>query len=247
MSAMSRDWFAGVLAALALCLAPLAATPATPGADGATSASDVVSAARGYRASLDHLLPFREHAVTRARETAFARRQLLADGLASRREAEIAEQRLAEAEAALSAAQAEIVQADRMVAEATAAAVLASLPPTKPGTITVTPLLTRFRGSREWSLAHVPSVERFFSERFHHALPVSALGQTPAHDRLGLDHRNAMDVAVHPDSPEGQALMTWLQAQGVSFLAFRGAITGEATGAHVHIGEPSPRRAARAG
>src|SRR5437764_663178 len=117
MSAMSRDWFAGVLAALALCLAPLAATPATPGADGATSASDVVSAAR----------------------------------------------------------------------------------------------------------------------------------QTPAHDRLGLDHRNAMDVAVHPDSPEGQALMTWLRAQGVSFLAFRGAITGEATGAHVHIGEPSPRRAARAG
>src|SRR5439155_3417606 len=70
---MSRDWFAGVVAALALCLAPLAATPATPGADGATSASDVVSAARGYRASLDHLLPFREHAVTRARETAFAR------------------------------------------------------------------------------------------------------------------------------------------------------------------------------
>src|SRR5207302_1961082 len=82
----------------------------------------VVSAARGYRASLDHLLPFREHAVTRARETAFARRQLLADGIASRREAEIAEQRLAEAEAALSAAQAEIVQADRMVAEATAGA-----------------------------------------------------------------------------------------------------------------------------
>jgi hypothetical protein len=76
---------------------------------------------------------------------------------------------------------------------------------------------------------------------------VSALGQTPAHDRLGFDHRNALDVAVHPDSPEGQALMTWLQAQGVSFLAFRGAITGEATGAHVHIGEPSPRRAARAG
>ena len=100
---------------------------------------------------------------------------------------------------ALAATQAEIVQADRMVAEATAAAVLASLPPTKPGTITVTPLLTRFRGSREWSVAHVASVERFFSERFHHALPVSALGQTPAHDRLGFDHRNAMDVAVHPD------------------------------------------------
>src|SRR5207245_389220 len=106
---MSRDWFAGVLAARALCLAPLAATPATPGADGATPASDVVSAARGYRASLDHLLPFREHAVTRARETAFARRQLLADGLASRREAEIAEPRLAEAEADVAAGAGRVV------------------------------------------------------------------------------------------------------------------------------------------
>jgi len=42
--------------------------------------------------------------------------------------------------------------------------------------------------------------------------------------------------------------MTWLRARGVSFLAFRGAVAGEATGAHVHIGEPSPRRASpRAG
>ena len=43
---MSRDWFAGGLVALALCLAPLAATPETPGADDATPASDAVSAAR---------------------------------------------------------------------------------------------------------------------------------------------------------------------------------------------------------
>src|SRR5437867_12320645 len=112
----------------------------------------------------------------------------------------------------------------------------------------VTPTLLRFHGLQDWSLAQVTSVERFFAERFHRTLPVSALGQTPAHDRLGFDHRNALDVAVHPDSPEGQALMTWLRARGVSFLAFRGAVAGEATGAHVHIGEPSPRRASpRAG
>jgi len=133
------------------------------------------------------------------------------------------------------------------VAEAAAAALLASLPPPRPGAVTVTPTLTRFNGPREWSLAQVTTLERFFSERFHRALPVSALGQTPAHDRLGFDHRNALDVAVHPDSAEGQALMTWLRAHGVPFLAFRGPISGEATGAHVHIGEPSPRRASRAG
>jgi hypothetical protein len=48
---------------------------------------------------------------------------------------------------------------------------------------------------------------------------------------------------VHPDSAEGRALIAWLRSQGVSFLAFRGPVSGEATGAHVHIGEPSPRRA----
>jgi len=63
------------------------------------------------------------------------------------------------------------------------------------------------------------------------------------HDQLGFDHRNALDVAVHPDSPEGKALMAWLRSEGVSFLAFRGPVSGEATGAHVHVGEPSPRRA----
>jgi hypothetical protein len=44
-------------------------------------------------------------------------------------------------------------------------------------------------------------------------------------------------------APEGRALIAWLQRQGVSFLAFRGPVRGTATGAHVHIGEPSPRRA----
>lgn len=39
-----------------------------------------------------------------------------------------------------------------------------------------------------------------------------------------------------------QAWLAYLRAQGVPFLAFRGARDGEATGAHVHIGDPSPRR-----
>ena len=82
-----------------------------------------------------------------------------------------------------------------------------------------------------------------FSERFGHPLPVSAFGQTPVHDELGFNHRNALDVAVHPDTPEGQALMTWLRGERISFVAFRQAVTGKATGAHVHVGEPSSRLA----
>jgi len=236
MTRMNRGRIACALALLALAAAPVAGVPSAP-------PSDLLSAAREYRATLVNLLPFREDAVTHARERLAERRRLVEEGLIARREAQAAEQALAAAEAALAATRGEIDQAERLVAEAAAHAELASLPPGKPGSLTVTPGLVRFHGPREWSLAQVTSVERFFAERFHRTLPVSALGQTPAHDRLGFDHRNALDVAVHPDSPEGQALMAWLRARGVSFLAFRGAIAGEATGAHVHIGDPSPRRA----
>jgi hypothetical protein len=236
MCAMSPWRIACAVSLLAVALAPLAATPAA-------IPPDLATAAREYRVSLGELLPFREAAVSRARATLATRRQLAEDGLIARRDAEVAEQALAAAEAALASTYAEIAQAEHMVAEAAAAAVLASLPPSRPGALTVTPTLLRFHGPREWSLALVTTVERFFAERFHRALPVSALGQTPAHDRLGFDHRNALDVAVHPDSAEGEALMSWLRARGMSFLAFRGPVAGEATGAHVHIGEPSPRRA----
>jgi hypothetical protein len=240
MTAMSRWRIACTLALVALSLAPRAAAPAA-------IPSELAEAAREYRATLVTLLPFREEAVRRARETLATRRQLVQQGLIARRDAEAAEEALAAAESARAATHAELEQAERMVAEAAAEALLASLPPPRPGAVTVTPTLTRFNGPREWSLAQVTTLERFFTERFHRALPVSAFGQTPAHDRLGFDHRNALDVAVHPDSAEGQALMTWLRAHGVPFLAFRGPIAGEATGAHVHIGEPSPRRASRAG
>jgi len=59
--------------------------------------------------------------------------------------------------------------------------------------------------------------------------------------RLGFDHRNSVDVAVHPDSVQGKALTEYLRGNGIPFLAFRSAIRGVATGAHIHIGNPSHR------
>ena len=53
----------------------------------------------------------------------------------------------------------------------------------------------------------------------------------------------AIDVAVHPDSAEGRAVMDWLRRAGLSFIAFRGAMSGAATGAHIHVGQPSQRLA----
>ena len=88
-------------------------------------------------------------------------------------------------------------------------------------------------------------LRQFFAARFGRPLPVSAFGQTPLHDRMGFDHRDALDVAVHPDSPEGRALMDYLRAARIPFIASWGAVPGSASGAHIHVGQPSPRISVR--
>ena len=92
-----------------------------------------------------------------------------------------------------------------------------------------------------WSIANLGSVQQFFSSIFGKPLPTSAIGQSATHNRMGWDHRNSVDVGVHPDSTEGRALIAYLQTAGIPFLAFRMAIPGVATGPHIHIGTPSHR------
>ena len=232
-----------LLAVLALgaALAAPAATAAPP-ATGEIEAARAAqaAAARNYRESLEALLPYREAAVERA-ETRLARdRELLERGVVAVADVTASERALEAARAARDKTRAEIVQAAALVVEAEAARELASLPPAAPGQLRVGPTTIRHDGRAPWSLAQLPALERFFSERFHRPLPVSARGQTPVHDRLGLDHHEALDVAVHPDSPEGRALMEYLRARSIPFLAFRAALPGAATGAHVHVGRPSP-------
>jgi len=85
-------------------------------------------------------------------------------------------------------------------------------------------------------------IKSFFTSTFGRSLPVSAFGQTRLHSRLGFDHRNGIDVALSPDSAEGRAVLNKLRTFGVPFIGFRRAIPGVATGAHIHVGRPSPRR-----
>ena len=92
-----------------------------------------------------------------------------------------------------------------------------------------------------WSIVSLSSVQQFFSNTFGKPLPTSAVGQSATHNRMGWDHRNSVDVGLHPDSTEGRALIAYLQNAGIPFLAFRGAIPGVATGPHIHIGSPSHR------
>lgn len=92
-----------------------------------------------------------------------------------------------------------------------------------------------------WSLADATKVENFFFTKFGRPLPTTAFGQSDIHDRWGLDHRQGLDVGLHPDSPEGVALVDFLRAEKIPFLVFRHAIPGVATGPHIHIGLPSHR------
>jgi hypothetical protein len=92
-----------------------------------------------------------------------------------------------------------------------------------------------------WSLADSKKVQNFFFTKFGRPLPTSAFGQSHIHDRWGLDHRQGMDVGLHPDSLEGIALVDFLRTEKIPFLVFRRAISGVATGPHIHIGFPSHR------
>jgi hypothetical protein len=95
--------------------------------------------------------------------------------------------------------------------------------------------------AQDWSLADAKKVQNFFFTKFGRPLPTSAFGQSEIHDRWGLDHRQGMDVGLHPDSEEGIALVNFLRTEKIPFLVFRHAIPGVATGPHIHIGRPSHR------
>jgi hypothetical protein len=85
-------------------------------------------------------------------------------------------------------------------------------------------------------------LEREFQSTFGRPLPVSAHGESSVHRAMGFDHRGRTDVAVSPDTTEGAWVRRYLTAKGVSFYAFRSAVKGKATGAHIHIGPASGKR-----
>jgi hypothetical protein len=86
-------------------------------------------------------------------------------------------------------------------------------------------------------------VESLFLEQFSRPLPVSARGATAVHRSLGYDHRERYDVALSPDQEEGRWLIRLLERLRIPYIAYRGAVDGRSTGAHIHIGLPSPRPA----
>jgi hypothetical protein len=101
----------------------------------------------------------------------------------------------------------------------------------------------RFDGDGTFGPGVIERVEAAFQRHFGKAMPVSARGETAVHRAMGFDHRGRVDVALQPDGAEGAWLRQYLIEQRIPFFAFRQAVPGKATGAHIHIGPSSTRLA----
>jgi hypothetical protein len=233
-----------------------AATPTKPTQNKKSDPSDELSKSRDefirltgeYKKSLEQLLAIYERNVKEAEEKSAKLKELSRQGLIAKREVEESEKAIAAAKARVTEAQSQMRAADeqvaQMIVEEKALEEMAKAAQAPKGKLTQTTSYIRYAGAGSWLISESWKVQQFFLQRFGRPLPISTYGQSSLHNRWGLDHRNAMDVGINPDSVEGQALMQFLRANGIPFSAFRVAIPGSSTGPHIHIGMPSHRYAA---
>lgn len=219
--------------------------PPQPQSELAKLREEFIKATSEYKASLGKLLPFHENELKRAEEKLEVSRKLLAEGLVPRAQVEenehavaLAKQKIAETNRQLASAEAQI--AGVLAENAANEEINKNLSLAKQRLVR-TAAFTRYTGVGGWNIGEAWKIQRFFSDTFKRQLPIAVFGQGAIHDRWRLDHRNAMDIQLHPDGVEGRALLDFLQKNGVPYLAFRSAIPGTATGPHIHIGRPSHR------
>ena len=203
-----------------------------------------VTATNEYKANLEKLRATYEKNVVKAEERVAQSNALFAQGLISKNQLEVEQRAVAEAKDKIAEINQRISNADTQIAqtlvEADAEKKMAKTRVPRGGFVQTASYI-RFNGGGLWALSEAWRVQRFFQDAFKKPLPITVFGQGAIHDRWRLDHRNSIDVSLHPDGPEGQSLIGFLRANGIPFLAFRGAIPGTATGPHIHIGRPSHR------
>jgi hypothetical protein len=208
--------------------------------------NDYVRITNEYKASLEKLIKIYETNVKKAQDKLDQSKKLLEEGLVSRVQVEKHEQTLDAEQEKLDSARHQMNEADAQIAailvETEAEKTISKNLRLARQSLVRTSSFIRYAGSSSgWGLGQAWKVQRFFSDTFKKQLPVAVFGQGAIHERWRLDHRNAMDISLHPDSAEGQALLNFLQQNGIPYLAFRSAIPGTATGPHIHIGRPSHR------
>ena len=222
---------------------------ATPKDALAAASANLIEATKEYKASSTELLAMQEQELAKAVAKLEDLKALVTDGLVAKATLESEEQSVSALRARFEATQKQIADSENRISQIKAEQELAkkrAASPVKLVAKAYVPFNTnstilRSNGAGSWSLGGFGDVQSFFQSSFGHSLPTSAVGQSATHNRLNYDHRNAVDVALHPDSAEGRALIGFLQSRGIPFLAFRGAVPGVATGPHIHIGSPSHR------
>ena len=204
-----------------------------------------ISATKEYKASLQKLLTLYADGAKKAEQRHEKSENLFAEGLISKRDVEESERLLADAKLKVTTTQQQIDSADTQIAqvlvEIETEKQMAKLGPMRRGAFVTTGSFIRYTGAGHWLLGQASSIETFFQQTFKRPLPIAVFGQGAIHNQWRLDHRNAMDISLRPDEPEGQALINFLRQNGIPFSAFRTAIPGVATGPHIHIGMPSHR------
>jgi hypothetical protein len=208
------------------------------------SLAELTNANREFKSNSEDVIRLQEEEIAKATNELEQLRQLVAEGLVARNELEASELKLNQMRSNLAATRRQIVDSERLVAEIRRSEELAKTQALKASQSRslVRPTAMRYTGSAGWSIATgLAGVQQFFLSNFGRVLPTSAVGQSATHNRMGWDHRHAVDVPIHPDSAEGRALIAYLQSNKIPFLAFRGAVPGVSTGPHIHIGSPSHR------
>ena len=220
-------------------------TPAKPIDELTRLREEFIKATNEYKASLEKLRESYEKSERKAEAKLTKSQELFAAGLISKREVEADEAEVAQAKDKVAEVSQRMTGADSQIAdtmlEAEAEKTLARTKPIPRGGLVSSAAMIRYNGAAVWSLSDAWKVQQFFLGAFKQPLPIAVFGQGAIHDRWRLDHHNSMDVSLHPDGPEGQALLGYLRANSIPFLGFRQAIPGTATGPHIHIGRPSHR------
>jgi hypothetical protein len=249
---MKQLWLISVLSLIfagSTAFAQSKATKAPASAD-APATTPLMEATQEFIAKTEELAQMQANEILGAELKVGEVRQLVNEGLLAQVKLQETEDALSALRVQLTATRQRVADARQMIVDTKAADELAkkqlaaaktSAPLAGKSQSFLRPTIMRYSGASSWSLTGFAGIQNFFSSKFGRNLPTSAFGQSATHNQLGYDHRNAVDVALHPDSAEGQALIDYLRSQGIPFLAFRGAVPGVATGAHIHIGSPSHR------
>ena len=220
-------------------------TPAAPFTELARLREEFVKATNDYKASLEKLIVYYEANVKKAEDKLAVSQKLFAEQLIAKKELDESQQALDAAKAKVAETRRQLTGADDQIAsvlvEQDATEQIARNLNLAKQRLVRTSSFIRFTGGPGWNLGEAWKVQRFFSDTFKRQLPIAVFGQGAIHDRWRLDHHNSMDIQLHPDSAEGQALLSFLERNGIPYLAFRSAIPGTATGPHIHIGRPSHR------